>query len=164
MSFPFLFLAECYKVMPNTWKAVEWGKKRGETSPMWDAAGNDESVVWGRKEKKDGAKKKWELESNKNQETAWFCLVEPFEYRPAAAGDGVEQVCTSHGITIRKARHCSYSAGVSHCCTHSHRPVSVWEWLGAPCSHYSATVAHSPSWLTILGLVFPLLAYRNRMD
>lgn len=56
-------------------------------------------------EKKDRQKDE-ESECNKNPETAGWCRVAPFEYGAAAAGVCVEQLCTSHSITIRRAQPC----------------------------------------------------------
>jgi len=131
-AFCFICLAMCHKLMPNSHRStahIATGRKKQR--------GEKQSRKWGVDELRGlgGKKTKGDLEaeSKENQETVCCCLLELFEYREAAAGVCVEQVCTSHSITIRRTQLWSYSAGVLRCCTHSHKPA----WVHSVCGNES---------------------------
>lgn len=88
----------------RTCKAEEGSRKTREEERK-DAAGVNSCESFSGVEKRQ-RQKEWEAEANKNPETASWRRVAPFEYRAAAAGVCVEQLCTSHSITIRRARCC----------------------------------------------------------
>lgn len=168
----FIPLVMCHKLMPNSHKSTAHKRSGGEQASKVKVGCRgcrELRDFWGGKRQRQ---KEWEAESNKNQEMMCWCLVVPFEYRAAAAGVCVEQLCTSHSITIRRSIVLvvlCWSLTLLHTLpqTSLHVCVCVCECgndLELHGSHYSAIVMCSPFYLTILGLVFPLLAYRKGKD
>lgn len=96
------YIPDC--LWSRTYKTEEGSRKTREEERK-DAAGVNSCESFSGVEKRQ-RQKEWEAESNKNPETASWRRVAPFEYRAAAAGVCVEQLCTSHSITIRRARCC----------------------------------------------------------